>query len=65
MHSFLCLGFLREIYFLCWQAEIISDLLLSKQLSFSSKHKLHLLDPPVKEIDFFIIDHFMVKSVLF
>ena len=40
--------------FLCWQAEIISDLLFSKQLSFSfkissfsSKHKLHFLDPPV------------------
>ena len=57
---------------MCWQAEIISDLLFSKQLSFSfkilsfsSQHKLHLLDPSVQEIDFFIIDHFMVKSVLF
>ena len=26
---------------------------------------LNLFEPPVLEIDFFIIDHFMVKSVLF
>ena len=58
--------------FLWWQAETISDLLLSKYLLFSfkilsffSKDKLHLFDPPVYEIGFFIIDHFMVKSVLF
>ena len=53
--------------FLRWLAETISDLLLSKyllfsfkMLSFSSKHKLHLFYPPVYEIEFFIIDHFMV-----
>ena len=53
--------------FLWWQAETISDLLLSKyilfsfkMLNFSSKHKLSLCDPPVYEIEFFIIDHFMV-----
>ena len=53
--------------FLLLQAETISDLLLSKyllfsfkMLSFPSKHKLHLFDPPVYEIEFFIIDHFMV-----
>ena len=57
--------------FLCWQAETLSDLLLSKYLlfsfkimSFSSKHKLHLFYPPVYEIEFFSSDHFMVKSVL-
>ena len=70
MHSFLdlCLGCLPEIYFLCLQVETISDILLSKQLFFSfkilsffSKQKLHLLDPPGT---FFIIDHFMAKSVL-
>ena len=39
MHSFLYLGFLPEVYFCV--------LLLSKQLSFSSKHKSHFLEPPV------------------
>ena len=38
MHSFLCLGFLPEIYFCVDRPKL---------LSFSSKHKLHLLDPPV------------------
>ena len=33
---------------------------LTTYLSFSSKHKLHLFDPPVYEIEFFTIDHFMV-----
>ena len=36
-----------------------------KILIFFSEHKLHLFDPPVYEIEFFSIDHFMVKSVLF
>ena len=34
-------------------------------LNFFCKHILHLFDPPVLKIDFFIIDYFMVKSVLF
>ena len=33
--------------------------------NFSAKHKLHLLDHSVQEIDFFIMGHFMVKSVLY
>ena len=52
--------------------DIIHDILLSKYLlfsfkilSFSSIHKLQLFDPPVYEIEFFVTDHFMVKSVLF
>ena len=54
MHSFLCLGFLPGIYFCVGRPKIIFDLLFSKQLSFSfkilsfsSKHKLHILDPRV------------------
>ncbi len=33
--------------------------------SFSSKHKLHLFDPPVYEIDCFNTDQVMSKSCLY
>ena len=52
--------------------ETISDFLFSKFClflsfkiqSFSSKHKLHLFDPPVYEIDCFNTDQVMSKSCL-
>ena len=58
--------------FLCLQVETSSDLLLSKNCfsafmmhSFSSKHKLHLFDPPEYELACFKIDHVMVKCSFF
>ena len=33
--------------------------------SFSSKHKLHIFDPPEYELACFMIDHVMVKSSFF
>ena len=48
--------------FLCWQAEAISEFLLSKHLhfwilSFTFEHKLHhLFDPLVHEIEFLSIN---------
>ena len=60
MHSFLCLGFLPKIYFCVGRPKLFPIFYLSKQLFFSFKilifsstHKLHLLDPPVYEIDFY------------
>ena len=75
MQAFLeCLGLftfsvlLMLNLFLCLQVETSSDLLLSKSCfsafimqSFSSKHKLHLFDPPEYELACFRIDHVMVK----
>ncbi len=72
MHAFL--PFLRlfiKCFFRC-HVETISDFLFSKFClflsfkiqSFSSKHKLHLFDPPVYEIDYFSTDQVMSKSCL-
>ena len=52
LHSFLYLGFLPEIYFCVGKLHFRSSVeqaivFLFKILSFSSKHKLHLLHSPV------------------
>ncbi len=73
MHAFLT--FLRlfiKCFFRWLHVETISDFLFSKFClflsfkiqSFSSKHKLHLFDPPVYEIDCFNTDQVMSKSCL-
>ena len=59
--------------FLLWrQVETNSDLLLRrfrlfafKIQNFSSKHKLHLFDPPVYGAAFFTIDQEMLKVLFF
>ncbi len=69
MHSFHSLDCLLSVFL---HVETISDFLFSKFClflsfkiqSFSSKHKLHLFDPPVYEIDCFNTDQVMSKSCL-
>ncbi len=79
MHSFHSLDCLLSVFF--DDVETISDFLFRKFClflsfkiqSFSSKHKLHLFDPPVYEIDCFNISDetscsgnlFEVKTILF
>ena len=59
-------------FLLCRQVEMISDLLFNRKClsafmiqSFSSKHKLHLFDPPEYEAAFFKIDQIILKSCFF
>ncbi len=72
MHSFHSLDCLLSVFFDDYMSKTISDFLFSKFClflsfkiqSFSSKHKLHLFDPPVYEIDYFNTDQVMSKSCL-
>ena len=57
---------------MCLQVETSADLLLSKNCfcafivqSFSSKHKLHLFEPPEYGLACFRIDHVMVNFFFF
>ena len=71
MHSLLCkVVYLESIfmmtgrnYFRSFVEQIFT--LFFQNTEFFSKYKLHLFDPPVYEIECFIIDHFMGKSALF
>ena len=61
------------VQFLCWQAETISDLFLTKQLFFSFKilpfppniNYIFWILPSKKWTFLLLHDHFIVKSVLF
>ncbi len=73
MHSFHSLDCSLGVFFYDYiHVETISDFLFSKFClflsfkiqSFSFKHKLHLFDPPVYEIDCFNTDQVMSKSCL-
>ena len=65
--------FFTRNLFVCGQPKSISDFLFSNESlffslsmrNFSSKHKLHLLGPPLHEIARFNIDESILKSCLF
>ena len=72
MHSFHSLYCLLSVFFNDYMSKLFPIFFFSKFClflsfkiqSFSSKHKLHLFDPPVYEIDCFNTDQVMSKSCL-
>ncbi len=73
LHSFHSLDCLLSVFVDDYMSKLFLDFLFSKFClflsfkiqSFSFKHKLHLFDPPVYEINCFNTDQVMLKSCLF